>query len=70
MNRYWGWTGALWGVTGVVLVLGFAVYRLAGVTLDAFNYPLQWHHWMLLIANVLFMAYSAKLKMILELGIS
>lgn len=58
MNRFWGLTGALWGLTGVVVLLGFAIIRLAVITLDAFNYPLDWRHWTLLIANTVFMAYS------------
>ena len=50
--------GALWGVTGVVLLLGSAVYRMTPLALAAFTAPFRWHHWLALTACVLFMAYA------------
>ena len=58
MNRFWGSAVATWGLAGVIAVLGFAIYRLTDVTLDAFNHPFAWHHWLLLLANIVFMAYT------------
>ena len=54
--------GAFWGAAGVSLLLAFAVYRLSLITVDAFNYSFQWYHWMVLIANTLFMAHSEGYK--------
>jgi len=49
---------AWWGVSGVLLLLTYAIVRLAPVALDALRGPLGWHHWALLVINVAFMAYS------------
>lgn len=53
-----GKLGALWGMVGVLLLLGSAIFRLTPVAWNAFSVPLQWHHWTALGANVLFMAYA------------
>jgi len=53
-----GILGAFWGLAGVSLLLGSAVYRLSLLAIDAFSYTLHWHHWLALAAIVLFMAYS------------
>jgi len=53
-----GTFGALWGVSGVLLLLGSAVYRLAPLAVDAFTHELAWHHWAVLVFFVLFMAYA------------
>jgi hypothetical protein len=50
--------GALWGLSGVLLLLGSAVVRLLPVALNAFSVPFHWHHWTALGANILFMAYA------------
>ena len=50
--------GAFWGVAGVFLLLGSAVYRLTPLALDAFSYDLRWYHWMFLVFVLLFMAYA------------
>ena len=57
-----GSLGAFWGVTGVSLLLGFAVYRLSVIAIDAFSYSFQWYHWLLLVANTIFMAHSEGYK--------
>ncbi len=49
---------AFWGLTGVALLLGSAVYRLLLLAIDAFSYSFQWNHWLALAAIVLLMAYS------------
>lgn len=53
-----GSLGAFWGVAGVSLLLSFAVYRLTMVAIDAFAFPFQWYHWLVLFGNVVFMAIS------------
>ena len=57
-----GWFGAIWGLTGVLALLAFAVYRLFMIALEALALPLDWSHWLLLIVNTLFMAYSEGYK--------
>lgn len=57
-----GSLGAFWGVAGVSLLLSFAVYRLAVIAIDAFAFPFQWYHWLVLFGNVVFMAHSEGYK--------
>ena len=57
-----GHLGAFWGVTGVSLLLSFAVYRLMIITIDSFTFDFQWYHWLVLVANTMFMAYSEGYK--------
>ena len=53
-----GVIGVVWGLGGVVFMLGYAIVRLWPVTMAAFEQPLQWHHWAFLLGFVAFMAYS------------
>jgi hypothetical protein len=53
-----GVIGVVWGLSGVVFILGYAIVRLFPVTMAAFELPWQWYHWIVLIGFVLFMAYS------------
>ena len=53
-----GMIGALWGVSGVLLLLGSAVYRLSPLAVDAFSYDFLWYHWASLLSVVFFMAYA------------
>jgi len=58
-KRSWiGVFGALWGLAGVFLLIGSAIYRLAPLALETFSYDLAWYHWAALALSVLFMAYS------------
>lgn len=57
-----GFLGALWGLAGILAVLGYAVVRLSRVFLDAFSTGFLWYHWLVLIGHVLFMAYSEGYK--------
>ena len=50
--------GPLWGLLGVGVILGSAIYRLSPWALDALHMDLDWHHWVLMIVYVLFMAHS------------
>jgi len=54
--------GAIWGVAGVSLLLGFAVYRLMIITIDSFAFEFQWYHWLVFYGNIFFMAYSEGYK--------
>jgi hypothetical protein len=48
----------MWGVCGVLALLGLASYRLILVTFEAFDHPFDWRHWSLLVVNMMFMAYA------------
>lgn len=50
--------GAIWGIVGVSLLLGSAVYRLAPLAVNAFLFTFFWYHWLSLALIVLFMAYA------------
>ncbi|MEW5746072.1 MAG: hypothetical protein AB1805_11630 [Nitrospirota bacterium] len=53
-----GALGAFWGVAGVALLLGSAMYRLGAVALTAFAHELSPSHWASLLLVILFMAYA------------
>ncbi len=53
-----GRLGAVWGIGGVVLLLGYSIARLSSITLEAFHYEFSWYHWLALGLNVIYMAYS------------
>lgn len=48
---------AVWGVTGVILLLVSAIVRLAAPAADALNAELQWYHWVFLVLVLSFMVY-------------
>lgn len=52
-----GQLAALWGIGGFFLLLGYAVYRLAPVALQALSSDLAWYHWLVFIVNLGLMAY-------------
>ncbi len=53
-----GTFGAIWGLAGVFLLLGSAVYRLSVVAVSAFSHALQLQHWVTLLVAIFFMAYA------------
>ncbi len=53
-----GTIGAIWGMTGVILLIGSAVYRLTALALAAFSSPFRWYHWLAWTASVLIMAHA------------
>jgi hypothetical protein len=53
-----GVVGALWGITGISLLLGSAIYRLTLVALAAFSLNFFWYHWATLVLVVVIMAHS------------
>ncbi len=52
-----GILGAIWGVGGVLALLGYAIFRLTPPTIDAFSHTFQWYHWTFLIINTAFVLY-------------
>jgi hypothetical protein len=53
-----GMVRASWGLAGVILLLGSAVYRLTPLAVQAWSYDLHWYHWMFFAFVLLFMAYA------------
>ena len=53
---------ALWGALGVTTFLGYAIYRLSMHMLTALEYELSAVQWLVLIVNMIFMAYSEGYK--------
>jgi hypothetical protein len=53
-----GAVGALWGLTGVFLLLGSAIFRLSVVAVSAFSHHFFWYHWVSLVIISLLMAYA------------
>jgi hypothetical protein len=52
-----GQLAALWGIAGFFWLLGYAVYRLTPVALQALSSNLAWYHWLVFTVNLGFMAY-------------
>ena len=52
-----GLLGALWGLAGFSLLLGYTIVRLAPIAIDSFSYEFHWYHWVVLAVNTLLMAY-------------
>ena len=50
--------GAFWGLAGVALLLGSAIYRLTPLAIDAFTYDWSWYHWLSFGIMLFFMAYA------------
>lgn len=53
-----GVIGVVWGLSGVVFLLGYAIVRLLPVAIATFEQPLQWYHWVCLLGFIVLMAYS------------
>ncbi len=51
-----------WALLGFCLLLGYAVFRLFGHFQDSWNLEYHWYHWILLVVNTVFMAYSEGYK--------
>ena len=50
-----GYFGAIWGFSGVVALIGFAIYRLAPRAWEALSQPLSVVQWIFLIVFAIFM---------------
>ena len=53
---------AIWGVSGVILLLGAAVYRLFDYAIETFDQTLMWYHWLMIVLWTAFMLYSEGYK--------
>ena len=53
-----GCFGAAWGILGIAVLLGYSVWRLAGVAAAAWNYDFYAYHWLVLAVHIAFMAWS------------
>ncbi len=52
----------LWGIAGLILLLGFASWRLSAYTIESFSMPLNWIHWIVFLGFSIFMAHSEGYK--------
>lgn len=59
MFRYFS---AAWGVSGVVALLGYAIYRISNAMMPMLGMDLTLVQWSVLLANIIFMAYSEGYK--------
>ncbi|WP_421868592.1 hypothetical protein [Motiliproteus sp.] len=57
-----GLIAVIWGMGGILTLFGFAIVRLSQVGLDAWSVPFQWHHWLITVIWVIFMAYNEGYK--------
>ena len=57
-SRLLGAAAATWGAAGVSALLLFAMYRLSGMALAAFDYRWSLLHWTVFVVSSVFMAYS------------
>ena len=57
-----GIVGAAWGIVGLSLILGSALYRLYPYAQELFETPFAWYHWLALGASLLFMGYAEGYK--------
>lgn len=53
-----GYIAALWGLTGITLLLGSAIYRLGPAALDLMAQPLTVVHWVALLFSLVFMGFA------------
>lgn len=53
-----GYIAALWGITGISLLLGSAIYRLSAIGMQTFDYNLSWYHWVALAVSIAFMGFA------------
>ena len=53
-----GRLGTVWGIGGVTLLLIYSTVRLSSIAVDALSYEFSWYHWLALVLNVIYMAYS------------
>ena len=53
-----GTAGGVWAVVGLIGLLGWAIFRLARISIAAFDHPFAWYHWAALLAIIPLMAWS------------
>lgn len=57
-TRVLGYLAAVWGITGIGLLLGSAIYRLSSIGWQTFSYQLDWYHWLAMAVCVAFMGFA------------
>ncbi len=57
-----GILASIWAISGLMLLLGFACWRLSAYTIASFSMPLNWLHWVVFIAWTIFMAHGEGYK--------
>ena len=57
-----GFIGALWGVLGLSLVFGSALFRLYPYAQELWGMTFGWIHWVALVASLIFMGYAEGYK--------
>ena len=53
-----GTLAVIWGLAGIGVLLGQAIYRLTLISLVGLSMPLHWYHWAVMAGWVFFMAYG------------
>ncbi len=53
-----GFVASVWGIIGVFLLLGSAIYRITPLALAAFSVPFQWYHWLAWTMSIVGMAHA------------
>ncbi len=53
-----GIIGATWALGAWLLIMLWAIFRLSRLTHEAFAFEFSWLHWLALVANLMFMAWS------------
>lgn len=51
-----------WSISGLLVLLGFAIWKLSTYTLESLQMHLNWMHWLVLIGFTGFMAHSEGYK--------
>ena len=54
--------GYIWGVSGVLLLLLFAIYRLTPMAFALQDTTMSWFHWVFLLISITYMAYAEGFK--------
>lgn len=57
-----GIIAVIWAIIGLLVLLGFACWRLSAYTLESFSMPLNWLHYLVFIAWAIFMAHGEGYK--------
>ncbi|RKX40550.1 MAG: hypothetical protein DRP64_12495 [Verrucomicrobia bacterium] len=53
-----GFVGAVWGISGISLLFGSALYRLYPHVRELCEMSFAWYHWAALVAGLVFMGYA------------
>ena len=61
-NKIVGLIGFGWGLGGVLIMLGFAIFRLAPMAFELLSFPLNSLQWVLLLLSVGYLAYAEGYK--------